>query len=324
VRNRLAMDIMSRDKVIEVSRDALAATGPIVVTLAARAVEPRDGQWAGLIAHLDGAAPQDRTPACDRDTDPLCAGDPVFNNYSVEVVQRIGYDSFTPDSGVLIAKNKDRQTNSCGYGCHAWVIDAHLEDINRLDFVKPNGDRVMRTIADYRQLNDALFHAGLRSGSQYEWTDEANRLHFYIIDRLADATGVLSYVIGVRSLDGAGPQVRGVSATAPATASSAAAAPAFSVTVTNIGSGPATAPTGHTRAQAAAFDSDIYRVTVAVDGAGWQGDVQNALLAVKAGQSAQVPVFAKAGTAATARVTTTIVSESDPTKRATSVTTVRR
>ena len=36
-----------------------------------------------------------------------CAGDPVFNFYSVEVVQRIGYDSFTPDNGVLIAKNKN-------------------------------------------------------------------------------------------------------------------------------------------------------------------------------------------------------------------------
>ncbi len=115
LRNRLVMDMLSRDKVIEVNRDALAASGPVVVTLTARAVEPPAGTWAGLIARLDGAAPQDRTAACDRNTDPLCAGDPVFNSYSLEVVQRIGYDSFTPDSGVLLAKNKDRQTNSCGY-----------------------------------------------------------------------------------------------------------------------------------------------------------------------------------------------------------------
>ena len=83
------------------SREALAASGPVVATLAARAVEPPGGSWAGLIVRLDGAAPQDRTPACDRNADPLCAGDPVFNDYSIEVVQRIGYDSFTPDSGVL-------------------------------------------------------------------------------------------------------------------------------------------------------------------------------------------------------------------------------
>lgn len=51
--------------------------------------------------------------------------------------------------------------------------------MNLVDFVKPNGTKVMRTIADYRQLNDALFHAGLRSGSQFEWEDTPNRLHFY-------------------------------------------------------------------------------------------------------------------------------------------------
>jgi hypothetical protein len=41
--------------------------------------------------------------------------------------------------------------------------------MNKLDFKRPNGEPVMRTIADYRQLNDALFHAGLNSGSQYEF-----------------------------------------------------------------------------------------------------------------------------------------------------------
>ena len=62
----------------------------------------------------------------------------------------------------------------------------------------------MRTIADYRQLNDALFHAGLRSGSAVRVAGRANRLHFYVIDSARDAQGVLSYIVGVRSLDGAG------------------------------------------------------------------------------------------------------------------------
>ena len=332
LRNRLAMDVMSRDKVIEVNRDALAASGPVVVTIAARAVEPPAGQWAGLVARLDGAAPQDRSPACDRNADPLCSGDPAWNFYTVEVVQRIGYDSFTPDSGVLLAKNKDKQTSSCGYGCHAWVIDARPEDANKLDFVKANGERVMRTIADYRQLNDALFHAGLRSGSQYEWRDEANRLHFYVIDRRADAAGVLSYVVGVRSLDGAGPQIRGVRAEAPATATEGRGAlPAFSVSVTNTGAAVSSAPAGHIRAPADAFASDIYRVSVAVDESGggavpsWDAAVPNALVALKPGETAQVPIFATASSrAATARITVSVVSESDPTKRATTVTTIRR
>ena len=40
----------------------------------------------------------------------------------------------------------------------------------------------MITMGDYRQLSDALFHAGTRSGSEYEFIDEANRLHFYVLD----------------------------------------------------------------------------------------------------------------------------------------------
>jgi len=324
LRNRLAMDMMSVEMTVQVDRSALAASGPAVATIAARSVQPGRDAWAGFVVRLDGDAPQDRTPPCDRNTDPLCAGDPVFNNYTLEVVQRIGYDSFTPDSGVLLTKNKDRQSNSCGYGCHAWVIDAHPEDMKRLDFVKPGGERVMRTVADYRQLNDALFHAGLRSGSQYEWKDEPNRLHFYAIDRVVDPQGVMSYVIGVRSLDGAGSQARGVTAQAPATAAANATAPSYQVTVTN--SGAAGTNAGHTgRPPVAAFASDIYRVSVSVEGAGWEADVQNALVAVKAGDSARVPVFARraSGNAASARVTVTVVSESDPTKRAVTVTEVR-
>ena len=180
----------------------------------------------------------------------------------------------------------------------------------------------MRTIADYRQLNDALFHAGLRSGSQYEWEDDAEPAAL-LRDRSPAPTpqGVLSYVVGVRSLDGAGAQARGVTAQAPAAATANAAAASFSVTVTNSGAAPATVgrPRG---APAAAFASDIYRVSVTVEGAGWEADVQNALVAVKAGESARVPVFARRRPAApaSARVTVTIVSESDPTKRATTVT----
>jgi len=325
LRNRLAMELLPLAQVVQLGRTGLAASGPAVVRLAARAVEPGPGAYAGLSVRLDGEDPRDRTPPCDRNADPLCAGDPVFDSYSVEVVQRIGYDSFTPDSGVLIAKNKDRQTNSCGYGCHAWVIDAHPGDIDRLDFIRPNGERVMRTMADYRQLNDALFHAGLRSGSADEWTDGPNRLHFYVIDRHADAQGILSYTVGVRSLDGGGLQARGVSADAPARATASGAAPSFRVIVRNTAAAGAGGG-GHPGAPSSVFTGDIYRVSVEVDGAGWMADVQNALLAVRAGASVEVPVFARpaTGAAAEARVTVTVVSESDPSARAAAVTAVAR
>ncbi len=127
------------------------------------------GNFAGFIVRLDGAEPNDRTPYVDPATDPLSQGNPTFNFYSMEVVQRIGYDSFCPDNGVLLAKNKDHEGRNGGpneFNCFNWVIDAHPEDINMVDYVKPNGTKVMRTVADYRQLNDALFHAGLNSGSK--------------------------------------------------------------------------------------------------------------------------------------------------------------
>ena len=132
----------------------------------------------------------------------------------MEVVQRMGYDSYSPDSGVLLAMNTgtigDRDemplneahggavagdVDGAGHGRAGlgwrpdpatlyfnWVIDAHPEDMNRLDFRRPNGEAVMRSIADYRQLNDALFHAGLNSGGEFEYVDRPNGLHFYVID----------------------------------------------------------------------------------------------------------------------------------------------
>ncbi|HSG02077.1 MAG TPA: hypothetical protein VLA20_13135, partial [Vicinamibacterales bacterium] len=323
IRNRLSMDLLSPGRLLQLGRSALASSGLAVARVEARAVDPGAGSYAGITVRLDGGAPEDRTPPCDRNADPLCAGDPVFNYYSMEVVQRIGYDSFTPDNGVLIAKNKDRQTNSCGYGCHAWVIDARPQDIDMLDFVRPDGARVMRTIADYRQLNDALFHAGLRSGSAFEFVDEPNRLHFYVIDRHMDERGILAYTLGVRSLDGSASSARGVALEAPATATANQTAPAFGVTVRNTGSASAGNDTAHPGAPAMAFAHDIYRVSVAVEGEGWVADVQNALVAIRAGQSASVPVFARTSNpAAMARVTVTAVSESDASKRVQAVTTV--
>ena len=111
---------------------------------------------------------------------------------------------------------------------------------------------------------------------------------------------------------------------APASAAAFASAPSYSVTVANSGAA-AVGVIGHPGAQASAFASDIYRVSVSVDGAGWEAGVQNALVAIPAGESAGVPVFAHrvSGAAASARVTVTIISESEPTTRAVAVIEVR-
>jgi hypothetical protein len=240
----------------------------------------------------------------------------------MEVVQRMGYDSYTPDSGVLLAKNKDQASAVGGpnsFNVFDWVIDAHPEDIRKIDFKRPNGEPVMRTIADYRQLNDALFHAGTNSGSLAEWTDEPNRLQFYVIDRHTDSRGVLSYTLAVRSLDGAGPDVRGVALSGPASGQLKAGATgtaAFVLKNTGIAVPLAKDADPKDVRMRGFTSSDVYRLSVSIDGEGWATGLQHALAAVKAGESQPVQVFIKreSKSAAAATLTVTATSESDPTK----------
>ena len=137
------------------------ASGVQTMRVQARTVEPERRRHADRHqARPRRRGAVDKTPACDTNTDPLCAGT-GWQYYTLETVQRIGEDSMTPDSGVLINKNKNNSIQGCGYSCFSWTIDAHPEDINMVDFLRPRTKTpVMRTIGDYRQLNDALFHAG--------------------------------------------------------------------------------------------------------------------------------------------------------------------
>jgi M6 family metalloprotease-like protein len=287
LRNRLRYKWLQPSQVLELTRSGLTQSGLAVATVTARAVDPLPGEVAGMTVTLDGDSPQDRTPKCDINADPLCAGDPVFNFYSMEVVQRIGYDSFTPDNGVLIAKHKNGEGRTCGYNCFTWVIDAHPEDMNIVDFVRPDGTKVMRTVADYRQLNDALFHAGLHSGSAYEWRDEPNRLHFYVIDLKRGKDGILSYMVGVRSMDGAGPHQRGAVATITEDG----------LELRHIGTG-----------------WDIYRLSASIEGKGWNVQLQNALAAMPPNWTSVIPLHITRG-AGPATLTVTAISESDPSKK---------
>lgn len=318
LRSRMMLNLLRPEQVLLLNRNGLARSGLAVATVVARAVEPDAGTFAGISVTLDGETPQDRTPPCDIAADPYCAGAPTWNSYSIEVVQRVGYDSFAPDNGVLLAKNKVKPDNSCGYGCFTWVLDAHPEDVGKVDYVRPDGTPVMRTPADYRQLNDALFHAGLDSGSAYEWEDAPNRLHFYVIDVHRDPVGVLSYTVGVRSLDGSGPQRRGVALAAPRAPAAEAGAP-VTFTLRNTGSAASVDPSAHPQNVTPHVGYDIYRLSVAVDGKGWSAGLTNALAAVRFGESATVPVFLARsdGAAGTARLILRAQSESDPTKTAT-------
>jgi hypothetical protein len=229
-------------------------------------------------------------------------------------VQRIGYDSFCPDNGILLAKNKDKESSNGGpngFNCFNWVIDAHPEDINKIDYKRSDGSMVMRTIADYRQLNDALFHAGNNSGSQFEYVDVPNRLHFYIIDLQKNSSGILSYKIGVRSLDGSCQQKRGITVVPPSTVKMKNLAGYFNYTITNTGAPSKTNPLNN---------NDIYRLSVSIEGEGWSAQLLNSLTSIQQGNSEKIPVYISRNEtcSGSAKVILSTRSENDPSKSATS------
>ena len=212
----------------------------------------------------------------------------------MEVVQQIGSDSYDPGHGVLISKTKTAslQLRRRRLSCFAWVIDSHPEDINHVDFIKPDGTPKIATLGDERQLNDASFNAGLDSGSSYEWTDERNRLHFYVVDKTTDAQGILHYKVAVKSLDGAGPQTRGVALQA-APAAEVARRPVVDLHVPaqehrrGGGDQPGPAPAGLDRVP------DQRRLPPVGLGHGHRldGEAPQRADAVKFGETASVPVY---------------------------------
>jgi hypothetical protein len=301
LRQKMNFKFVTENQVLTLNRNDLVKSALVVATITARAADPLPGTVAGIVVRLDGEAPQDRTPESDPALDPLSPGKSTYNFYSVEVVQQIGYDSFTPDNGVLIAKNKDKEGNTGGingFNCFNWVIDAHPEDINKVDYLQPgSGTSVMRTPADYRQLNDALFHAGTNSGSKAEWVDTPNRLHFYVLEKHAGADGIISYTVGIRSLDGSGLLARGVHLSSPESIEKSAGGQSCVFSLGNTGKG-----------------WDIYRLSVSIEGEGWSAQLQNELAAVEYGKPQNVPVFlaCEKNSPKDATVTLTATSESDP------------
>ena len=310
LRNKLKLQMVDEKNVLRLSREALAQSGMVVATVRAREVQPGTNDLSGINIQLGGSG--DLAPPCDTNTDPLCDGR-GYQNYTLEVVDRMGSDSFTPDAGVLLAKTKNQDQAP-----FEWVIDANPQDIGMTDYVAPDGTKVPITIGDYRQLSDALFHAGTNSGSEFEYVDTANRLHFSVLDLKRDKLGRLSYTVAIKSLDGAGPQRRGVRVL-PTAGIPRGGYSTCSFPVLNTGR---TAPAQgeHPEDVSAYLNNDVYRVSATVAGRNWSVQVPNELATAKAGRLVQVPVHAKqtAPGQRLARVTLTATSESDPTKRSTS------
>ncbi len=330
LRNKRFLNFITDNELLRLNRDGLKASGIAVADVTAREKQPTAGEITGVQVALDGTGDNETpcyvngqllTPNCDG-VSKNAAGtiSNKWNNYTMEVVQKIGSDSFDPGHGVLISKTKNG-SGSCGsYSCFVWVVDSHPADINQVDYVDALGEAHLATTGDERQKNDASFNAGLGSGSSYEYEDAANRLHFYIIDQHLDAAGILHYTVAVRSLDGAGPQTRGVSLAAPALGN----AEGFSTCTFNLkNTGAAAAvPAGtHPQDAAAYLGSDVYRLSTTATGTGWNAYLKSALTTAKFGDSVSVPVYIEKGTGS-GTVTLNAVSESDPTKTASAVCTL--
>ncbi|MGW4640461.1 M6 family metalloprotease domain-containing protein [Sphaerisporangium sp. NPDC004334] len=309
LRNKIKLEMVDEKNVLRLSREALAASGLVVARVKAREAQPGESELSGVNIALGTG---DLSPKCDVATDPLCDGG-GYQNYTVEVVDRMGADSFTPDSGVLLAKTKNQDQAP-----FEWVIDANPQDIGMTDYVLPDGTRVPITIGDYRQLSDALFHAGTDSGSEYEYVDQANRLHFYVLGLQRDKKGILSYTVAIRSLDGAGPQRHGVRVLPSAAVTTGTQWAACRFPLANTGK--AAAPQGqHPEDVGAYLKSDVYRLSASVEGKGWSAWTPNTLAAVGFGDSTLVPVYAQRakGGDHLGRLKLTATSESDPAKTST-------
>jgi M6 family metalloprotease-like protein len=302
VRDKLQLGLTDNSSVIIYSQGDLATSGILVAEVTARSVDEGDDGLKGVRITMDA----DRSPACNTSTNPLCDGG-GYNFYDTEVVDRMGSDSFTPDSGVLISKGKTSDRTQP----FQWVIDANPQDINVVDFIRPNGTASMLTVGDYRQLADALFHAGTRSGSSYEHVDEANGLHFYVLNLRRDTTGVLHYTVGARSLEGkpAGKSGVKLSKGKPSSKKAGSKGVTCEFELSNTGK-----VSGDKKRY---FDSA---------GAGWKVEVPNALATAKYGKKTTVRVAVRADGYGSkdGTVKLTVASESDPSKKATKECRVQR
>ncbi|KAK2605854.1 hypothetical protein QQS21_003694 [Conoideocrella luteorostrata] len=317
VRDKLQIGLVDQTSIVTIPRKNLQTTGTLVTRVTARSVQ---SNLIGLRVPLG----KDLSPQCDIKTDLYCDGG-SYDNYDVEVVDRMGADSFQGDAGVMISKTKnvDREP-------FQWTIDANPQDIQLVDFIRPNGTKAMITKGDYRQLLDALFHAGTRSGSQFEYKDQANGLHFYVLDKIRDQSGVLSYNIGARSLNSTNKSKFSVKVNdGRPTLSNDSNTPTgkgvfCSFDVTNDGT--YTKGCGNTPQLSAYLGYDIYRLQADIKGKGWRTEIPNALLSAKFGDTvaANIAVGATANADDVGVVTLTVTSESDPRVKTTAKCEVRK
>ncbi|WHY87472.1 FixG Ig-like domain-containing protein [Neobacillus novalis] len=312
LRNKLKQGFLSNDEIIQIDRDNIKDSGPLFADIISREV-PVGSKFGRTGLHGINISMKDLTPTnyLTGDWRNDMPSKALYNNYTIEVVDRVGSDSFQSDSGVLISKTKNAESAP-----FIWVVDSHPEDINLPDFKRPDGTTAMFSKGDERQLADALFHSGngstLVSGKfdgsigndtvVSEYVDPYNKLHFYILGNYKDAEGALHYQVAVRNTDGAGSFKRGVNvsdgAVQPAVPGKVAV---YHYNVTNTGEA-----------------KDIFRLNASA-GADWTVQLDHNVIAVEPGKTVDVPVYVNIpkGKTAPANITFTATSETDSKKSGT-------
>src|SRR5699024_6309296 len=214
-------------------------------------------------------------------------GEKWYDNYTIEVVDQVGFDSLQADSGVLLAKTRDDETSP-----NIWIIDSHPEDIDLINYQKADGDIKMLSKGDQEQQADALFTAGTAPGVFSEHVDEYNRLHFYVLNNHKDDDGALSYRVAVRHLDGDGDFERGVEVNSGETERAwPGRVSVHHFPVTNTGE-----------------ETDLIRVQADSD---WETMIEHNVIEVAAGETVDVPVYVKVPEEATTPETLTITATSE-------------
>ena len=203
---------------LRLNRDGLAQTGMAVAEIKAREAAP-SGELFGVQILLNGAGRHQPGSAATRRTRsarargtrrrPAPASAARFNDYTVEVVQKIGADSFVGGHGVLLGKTKNSSSNCAGFALQPRYIDANPQDINQVDYVKADGTPVKAT--HRRRAPAQRRHVPRRHelGLEVRVHGHGNNLNSTSSTR-ARARRRAALHVGIKSLAGAGPQARGV------------------------------------------------------------------------------------------------------------------
>ncbi len=101
MRDKFQIGLIGNDSMLQLSREQLSVSGIVVVHLIARSVDHGAAGLMGFRVRMGN----DLAPPCSISSNVLCDGG-GYDSYDVEVVDRMGADSFAPDHGVMISKTK--------------------------------------------------------------------------------------------------------------------------------------------------------------------------------------------------------------------------